>query len=61
MLHTIKTVLTCPQASFPRSLSSNLCRETSTVRFCSKADSPHKMDKAQQKPSSEKKETTEHG
>ncbi|XP_045826910.1 uncharacterized protein LOC123918803 isoform X5 [Trifolium pratense] len=63
MLHTIKTVLTNPQvSSFPRSLSSNvnLCRQTSTVRFCTKSDSNRKMDKAQ-KPTSEKKETTEHG
>ncbi len=49
MLHTIKTVLTCPPASFPRSLSSNLGRETSAVRFCTHpdTDSAHKMDKTQ--------------
>ena len=51
MFHSIKTVLTCPQVSFPaRSLSSNLGRETCAVRFCT--DSARKMDKTQ-KPSTE--------
>ncbi|XP_058772743.1 uncharacterized protein LOC131646798 [Vicia villosa] len=59
MLHTIKT-LTFPQVSFSRSLSSNLCRKTSSVRFCTKPDSDRKMDQAQ-KANTEKKETTEHG
>ncbi|XP_061342381.1 uncharacterized protein LOC133288594 [Gastrolobium bilobum] len=58
MIHTIKTVLTYQPASFPRSLSSNLGRETSAVRFCTKPDrdSAHKMDKTQ-KPNEE----TTHG
>lgn len=51
MLHTIKTVLTHPPASlFPRSLSSNLGRETSAVRFTQ--PDTEKMDKTQ-KPSEE--------
>ncbi|CAK8539877.1 unnamed protein product [Lathyrus sativus] len=55
MIHTTKTVLTFSQVSSSRPLSSNLCRKTSTVRFCSR-----KMDEAQ-KANTEKKETTEHG
>ncbi|CAJ1930115.1 unnamed protein product [Sphenostylis stenocarpa] len=60
MLHSIKTVLTNPQVSFPRSLSANLGREASPVRlFCTKPDSnstAHKMDKNQ-----EPSEETTHG
>ncbi|XP_004512041.1 uncharacterized protein [Cicer arietinum] len=59
MVHTIKTFLTYPQASFSRSLSSKfcLCREPSTVRFCTKPDTAQNMDKAQ-KPN---REETKHG
>jgi len=59
MLHSIKTVLTYQHVSLPRSLSSNLGREASAVRFCTKPDSnsrDHNMDKSQ-KPSEE----TKHG
>ncbi|XP_027362155.1 uncharacterized protein LOC113869853 [Abrus precatorius] len=60
MLHTIKTVLTCPPVSVPRSLSSNVGRQTCALRFCTQSDtdrdSAHKMDKTQ-KPSEE----TTHG
>ncbi|RDX89477.1 hypothetical protein CR513_28792, partial [Mucuna pruriens] len=55
MFHAIKTVLTYPPVSFPRSFG----RETSALRFCTQShrtDTAHKMDKTQ-KPS---KETT-HG
>ncbi|XP_020218046.1 uncharacterized protein LOC109801401 [Cajanus cajan] len=38
MIHSIKAVLTYPPLSFPRSLSSNLGRETSVIRFCSQPD-----------------------
>lgn len=62
MFHAIKTVLTYPPSvSFPRSLSSNLGRETSSVvRFCTQpdhSDTTQKMDK-DQKPS---EETNKHG
>ncbi|BAU00088.1 hypothetical protein LR48_Vigan06g044800 [Vigna angularis] len=59
MRHSIKTVLTYQHVSLPRSLSSNLGREASAVRFCTKSDSnsrDHNMDKSQ-KPSEE----TKHG
>ncbi|KAJ1425844.1 hypothetical protein SESBI_10765 [Sesbania bispinosa] len=45
MLHTIKTAFTYPPPSFPRSISSNLGRETSTLRFCT--NKPDNMDKTQ--------------
>nr|URN45685.1 LEA1 [Pongamia pinnata] len=63
MLHTIKTVLHYPPVSFPRSLSSNLGRETSALRFCTEPDrtnntqSAHKMDDKTQKPSEENTHT----
>ncbi|OIW11003.1 hypothetical protein TanjilG_22810 [Lupinus angustifolius] len=56
MLHTIKSILTYPPASFPRSISSNLSRKPSTVRFCTQpdTDNTHKMDKNKtQNPSEE--------
>ncbi|CAI8588699.1 unnamed protein product [Vicia faba] len=60
MIHTTKTVLTFSQVSSSRPLSSNICRKTSLVRFCTKPDSDPKMDEAQ-KANTQKKETTEHG
>ncbi|KAL2348512.1 hypothetical protein Fmac_002512 [Flemingia macrophylla] len=46
MLRLIKTVLTYPPLSFPRSLYSNLGRETSVIRFGTEANHHH-MDKDQ--------------